>query len=233
VGQYSPDVGLIREAPTVEPDRYWLFNDNYIASYVLRTLGEQTTSEAIVATLRKYGIDANGLTEVLVDRPVEWPPRTARTREVDRLGKAEILVETADGADRVDDWEEYANLAMLGAILEARKGSKEKGQEVYGRAIRDFDGSGLRDKAFKATYETYKLALALYAGYYVGAPMGERGAALAQALLAQQETSGDSSGGFYTHYPNARAPKSDGVDTNAETTSLALLALSAHSYYAP
>ncbi len=63
-GQYNPDLHLLREAPTAAPCKYWLFNDNALAAHLLARLGHDPASD-ILAQLRTYGHDINGLHEVL------------------------------------------------------------------------------------------------------------------------------------------------------------------------
>ena len=82
-----------------------------------------------------------------------------------------------------------------------------------------YDGTGFADKAFNGSYETYKLALALYSGSVIKAPNPYADQML-ETLLNLQDTSG----GFFTHYTDAIIRTEDS-DTNTETTSFALLAL--------
>jgi hypothetical protein len=65
-------------------------------------------------------------------------------------------------------------------------------------------------------YETYKLALALYVGTTIHAPMPN-----GDGMLKMMATMQAANGGYITHYRDLSTP--DG-DANTETTSLALLA---------
>jgi hypothetical protein len=80
-----------------------------------------------------------------------------------------------------------------------------------------YDGTGFADKTFNGSYETYKLALALYSSSVINAPNPDADRML-ETLLKLQDTGG----GFFTHYTDAIIPQRD---TNTETTSFALLAL--------
>jgi prenyltransferase beta subunit len=80
-----------------------------------------------------------------------------------------------------------------------------------------FNGTGFKDKAFSETYETYNLALAIYAARKVNLELENRDEILKILLKLQDEN-----GGFHTHYDENLNPSGD---TNTETTSFALLAL--------
>ncbi len=218
--RYNPDLGLLNEAPQVAPNIYWLTNDNAIAAYALAQLGQKERAADIQATLQRYGHTSNNLIEAVWGSTVAFPPHVARPEMLDKVGEAEIWQEFHDGGGTFNDWAEYANLAFLGALNEFNQGHKAEAQAIFSATLALFDGTGLRDKAFSGQYETYKLALALYTGAKIGAPI-PNSSQLYQALLAMQAASG----GFYTHYRNWNTPEGD---KNTETTALALLALKAY-----
>lgn len=84
-----------------------------------------------------------------------------------------------------------------------------------------FDGTGMNDSVFQAgnqagQYQTYKLALYIYASKVLGYPVNETTEA---DMLKMQGASGGFPTGYDSNFSN------DGTNTNVETTSLAILAL--------
>lgn len=218
--RFNPAVGLLNEAPQAAPNTYWLTNDNALAAYTLSQLGQTELAANIQATLRRYGYTSNGLIEVVWGATVSFPPYVARPEMVDKVGSAEIWQEFHDRGGQFNDWAEYANLGFLGALNELNQKHNPEARTIFSSTLAQFDGAGFRDKAFdrvNGLYETYKLALALYAGAKIGTPV-PNGDQLLQALQAMQAASG----GFTTHYRDLHTPQGD---ANTETTALALLAL--------
>ena len=72
--------------------------------------------------------------------------------------------------ERYYDWQEYANLAFLGALNSEYQGDHLTALQIYSDALQMYDGTGFADNAFNGSYETYKLALALYSGSVIKAP---------------------------------------------------------------
>ena len=222
--QYSEEVGLLRESPEVAPFKYWLFNDNALAAYALATLDEPNMASKLKGTLERYGYTSNGLLEIVWGVPVNWPPHTENPVLLKRIGSNEVWREARDGAGQFQDWMEYTNLAMMGALNQFHRGNGAMAIQIFQQALKEFNGVGFQDKAFKnghGHYETYKLALALYTGVTIKAPLGDMGNTLAEAMLQKQSPSG----GFHTLYDG---PTTLLADPNTETTSLVLLALNAY-----
>ena len=204
--QYEPVTGLLRESPEVAPRRFWLATDNLLASWVLEYF----------AIPQEYGEITHGLLEVLREESVEWPPQVEKHGRVAKVGEFEVWNETREGPT-YQDWREYANLAMLGALNLHNQGNAREAQSVFEEALQAFDGLGFSDKVNReghGYYETYKLALALH----VGRELDVEVPASLRAILVQRQAE---SGGFYTLYGQ------DGSvgDTNTETTSLVIMAL--------
>lgn len=213
---HIPAVGLIRESLVVAPNRAWLTNDNALAAFAFSQLGETEQSAALASSMQRYGYSTNGLIEVLWGVPVVWPPRVARPVLI-QSSAFQVWQEFHDSGPAFDDWQEYANLGFLGALNEYQQGRPDSALRIFQQTLAQFDGTGLRDKAYTDHYETYKLALALYAGATIRAAMPTRPQLLALLLSMQS-----SDGGFTTLYRDHRTPLGD---ANTETTALALLAL--------
>ena len=225
VNQYNPTVGLLRESPEVAPHKYWLTNDNALAACAFSKLGKPDMGQTLAASMQRYGFATNGLIEVVWGAPIAWPPHVERQVLISKIEQYEIWQEFHDSGPRFEDWQEYANLALLGALHEHQQGRAENARIIFKQALEQFDGIGFNDKARRSPsghgyYETYKLALALYVGAKIAAPMDGRGVQLFTALLQKQAPLG----GFTALYDGTAAVG----DANTETTALALLALDAY-----
>ncbi len=124
--QYNPELGLLNEAPHAAPNKYWLTNDNALASFTLAQLGRPEMSAKLKASAYQYGIDSNGLIEVVWGIPVNYPPYVARPELIAQKGGGEIWQEYHIDGEQFEDWAEYANLGFLGALNEFHRGNKER-----------------------------------------------------------------------------------------------------------
>lgn len=217
--QYDPALHLLRESPVTAPDKHWLATDNALALAALRSAVSCAPDAAPLADSVAQGLAAHaatrhGLIEVVTGGAVEWPPRTPTQTEVTAGVHRE---ERLTGAT-MDDWREYADLALIGVIRLAQSGKADEARALYADALGMYDGTGFVDKANGGDqpYATYKLALALLASHAVNEPPD---AALPAQLLDKQ----DASGGFFALYG------ADGGlnDANTETTAYTILALTA------
>ncbi|GAB4513268.1 MAG: hypothetical protein Kow0047_24820 [Anaerolineae bacterium] len=192
--------------------------DNWLAVLALQRLGERAFAGRLAAGMQRYGNNRHGLIEALSGETISWPPRTANQRVVQRVGGWEIWTEDRLTGDVYQDWAEYADLALYGALEAHLRGDRLVARQRYRAAMEMFDGAGFADKAFRADgrYATYKLALALYVGRKLGEPVHDD---VLAALLTKQDTE---SGGFYAMYDVDGIPVND---ANTETTAYALLAL--------
>lgn len=223
--QYNPSIGLLRESPMVAPHRYWLTTDNALAAYALSKFNQREMSRMLMSSLQRYGYATNGLIEVIWAVPIQWPPRTERAEMITQIGDEQIWQEHHDTEARFEDWAEYTNLALLGALNEYHRGNTDLARRIFRQTLTQFNGVGFRDKAYLSPvghghYETYKLALALYVVSVIRVPAHEY-ANLRDILLEMQLTDG----GFATLYSGRHSPIGD---ANVETTALAVLALYAY-----
>jgi hypothetical protein len=214
--RYNPSLGLLNESPHVAPNTYWLTNDNALAAYALAQLGQTDLSAALDASLQSFGFPTNGLVEVIWGLPISFPPYVSRKVMISQAGPNQVWQEFHDQGSRFEDWAEYSDLSLLGALNSHVQGRLDASLSTYSRALAQFDGIGFHDKAFDGKYSTYKLALALYVGATIHAPI-PNGDRLLQILQAMQSANG----GFVTHYRDSSRPEGD---ANTETTTYALLA---------
>lgn len=236
--EFNGRVGLIRESPDKTTDgssdaywRYWLTTDNRVAQYALEAAGENELASTLAATLQTYGDRRHGIIEVLDRKDIKLPPHTEVQCRIATLGEnTQIWYERRSGHQLMDDWDEYADLLLYGA-LDAHyhpETTDFTAVRLYNRAISMFDGTGFADKFFctdgRNLHPTYKLALALYTAQVLEQPVPKD---LVTVLLAQQDST---TGGFYTLYH--MDGKSEG-STSTEPTAHAILALSASDQLPP
>ena len=215
--QINPEIGLLREAPIAAPNKYWLTNDNSLAAYTFEQFGHTNTRKMIVQSINNYGSFENNFIEVVMGNQVSMPPFVADSILVKKIGEVEIWTEKHETGAQFEDWQEYANLSFLMTLNLELQDSNEIARQQILSTMKMFDGIGFRDKAFNETYETYKLALAIYTARRVNVELKDEDKILATLLKMQDEN-----GGFHTHYDENLNPMGD---TNTETTSFALLAL--------
>jgi hypothetical protein len=247
--KFDPSLGLLREAATdvTRSKWHWLFNDNALARFVLPMVGRPGLSTNLNDTLQWYETidvsgfyhhDRNGLQEVLWGATVQWPPRayeyvTVRTLDDGREVRYEHNYQNPENPlqGRFDDWRSYANLSVYSALNEHNAGSDGRARAQYAETLTMFDGHGFRDLAFENSgcYETFKVALVLYAGLVLGVLPSTKAEQLVEALLSRQETTSPANfryGGFFTHFSTQGENL---ADTNTETTCFALLALTQYT----
>lgn len=219
--QFNADTGLLRESPVIAPNKFWLNNDNSLAVFTLNKLGSSTLALSLQRSLTKYGYPTNNFIEVVFGKVVSWPPSTARNVIVTTVGANEILQEFHDTSSVFSDWKDYSNLAFMGSLNEFNKGNRTNAVSIFRDAMKAFDGNGFKDKAFSGNYAAYKVALALYTGVKISAPLGSNGVKMRNILLKRQNVSG----GFVTDYSTSQQYIGD---PNTETTALSILALNAY-----
>ena len=218
--RYNPSLGLLNEAPVAAPKKYWLANDNALAAHAFYRVGDTEMSDSLERSLERYGYSTNGLIEVVWGETVSFPPHVASSVILTKVGDAEIWQEFHLEGPRFEDWAEYADLGFLGALNEYAQGNPAESLRIFANTLSKFDGTGFRDKAYNGQYDTYKLAMALYAGATIHAPI-PNGNEILDALQAMQAPDG----GYFTNYTYVIAPKGD---ENTETTAWALLAQAAY-----
>ena len=231
---------LLPESPVARRNKHWLATDNQIAVYALRAAGETTFAAQLEQARQAWHAIPHGIIEALVGEPIAWPPHQEHQYEVvlgqmpPTIPQPNVCSEPENAPVNVvcqeirdkrlptfqGDWQDYADLALYGALSACNQGDSAQAQERFRHAMTMFNDIGFADKAYAGSpqqfYTTYKLALALYVGAKLGEPRDDK---LLAALLAQQ----DGAGGFTTLYDNQGISQGD---SNTETTAYALLALS-------
>lgn len=225
---YDPYIGLVRESPHANPNLYWLYSDNYLASLALEKAQPKiaktiTQSIAIYQAIGQIGPSAKW--KVLSGEVV---PEAVFAMDVNlsnitKIEGNEVRSEVTDPT-RPMLWKDYADLLLLATINAFNRGDLVEAQNLFGNVT--FDGTGITDAANKqGNYSTYKLALYLIAAEKIGIhiPAAKE---IKNRILSLQDNDHTSSGygGVFTDY-DSNGKNILGSDTNTETTSLVLLAL--------
>ena len=228
VSKYSLHVGLISE--TGSSQTYWLYSDNFLATLALRQVGSFdpyliAIADNISATnlfyVPKLGIATNQYMVLSSSWTGPCGFDSARSYIVAQSSNVQINVTLNNSTGILLD-SDYADIAFLTAICLQHQGNHGEALTAFNLGVGFFDGIGFADQPFTNPgpshdqYQTYKLALYVYAGKLLSQPVNQ--AALATLLKMQAPD-----GGFYTgYYANLTHDNS----SNTETTSLVILALS-------
>ncbi len=243
---YNFTMGLIPETPG--KNVFWVYSDNYLAGLAIsRGAGSNQTMAtiglALYFSVRAYMATYSGgsnqysaLNSTLVsfncpsDHTLTW------TGVADGTRASAVVKTTENDGDPscASPVRNYADILFLEAIYAHRVGNSTGAASVYDLAAKDLDGNGIADKAFsdKASnssgiYQTYKLALYVYATYCLGFQQDKASdlQTVENAMLSLQGTSG----GFASGYQANNLALGPGITIvsgpNTETTALAALAL--------
>jgi hypothetical protein len=139
------------------------------------------------------------------------------------VGSDQIRVDGNDGIGQLLE-SQYADIAFLKAMCFQNQGDHQQSLQKFNQGRAFFNGTGFNDwqsnnpnnNTSFHQHQTYKLALCMCANKYLSRPMDQTALKM---LLGMQAPDG----GFYTGYNTTFSHGSS--ETNAETTSLAILAL--------
>jgi hypothetical protein len=236
VHNYDTKTGLISETPG--GNTYWLYSDNYLAQLAILRDDPSNSStaqfaQALYVALEGYtatlppSLNANQYTALnstsasfgcSANYTLSW----AQGATV-HPGNGSVILKTAanDNGPSCSS-QNYADLLLLQAVYSHRLGNSTTALDYYRLAAADFDGKGFADAAFDGTtYQTYKLALYVYASGCLGQSASDANFPAAKhALFMMQD---NSTGGFYTGYDSSFSHA--GTTVNTETTALAALAI--------
>jgi hypothetical protein len=240
VDNYDARIGLIPEYPG--NSTYWLYSDNYLAALAVSRYdptNESTSNfgSALYAALEDYSAT---IPSFLVQSQYTALNSTSAsfrcstnyvlawlngTREAQGTPPVVLKTTANDGPPKCSFG--YVDLLLLQAIYYHKLGNLTASSTYYEDASADFDGVGFADIAYTNpnstshhVYQTYKLALFVYASSCLGHTTGSSFETAENLLFALQD---NSTGGFYTGY-TASSPRG-GTGVNTETTALAALAL--------
>ena len=215
--QFDSQLNLTREGTSGGRERtYWLLSDNLLASKALQPYNA-TVSTRIWNAMVKYGFAKNGLHESLFGCVIPIPPVASTTENLTATSSYTVKVELHNSTQRFSDFREYGDLLVYVALRSQWLGNRPDAEANFEKAVMMWDGKGIRDKAFTGEYQTYKLALILYASRILNIPLQQE-QEMRDRMWAMQRADG----GLWTGYNADLQPSS--VDVNTETTALAILA---------
>ncbi|MDA4127275.1 MAG: hypothetical protein OK452_08775 [Thaumarchaeota archaeon] len=248
---YNLTTGLIPEYPGSHT--FWLYSDNYLAALALSRYDPRNGPTSNFASaletamggyratlsplLQRNQYTALNSTSTSFNCSMNYALSWAAANGSDPKGSTAMLKTTANDQGNICSSQNYADLLFLQAVYYHRLKNDSAAQHFYQRGASDFDGVGIKDIPFMTmgsgsfnSYQTYKLALYLYAGACLGTQTNDSNyPKLLSILLMQQD---NLTGGFYSGYyfgglrsayylltfPSTPHP-------NTETTALAALAL--------
>lgn len=231
--QYIKEIGLLRASCCCSADVYrvYIASDNLLATRALAILGSKL-SQNISKTLSKYGGGFDGLHEVLLGYEIE---DIFYCRYYENLGNIhlgsynifELLYEKQNRTCTITDWYKYADLLVYKALNEIiKKHDFEYAKKLMNELMKLWDGFGFKDNAFKGSYESYKIALAVYLWRTIRkydptyAKYTEIILKIGTITYILQDKN---LGGFYTHYSIIDGKIVPYGDVNVETTSIFII----------
>jgi hypothetical protein len=225
VSQYNGKIGLVSEHSGSSTN--WLYSDNYLALLAFKRANSSDPSYQLLveknvsSTLQRYMSHIpNAKNQYMVlTRDVSYFNNSANYRVASVDGSSiNITLNNLPGKLNPHN---YADIAFLEALYYKQAGNKREAIYLFKIGAKMYNGIGLNDSVYVMThqYQTYKLALYLYVAKILG--QGIPSSVKATLLSMQSQTTG----GFYTGYNSSYS--SSGTLENVETTSLAILALTA------
>jgi len=240
VSNYNETLGLIPEYPGSHV--YWLSSDNYLASLALTRYSSSNTStmsygDVLFAALAGYEAtlppalmhsqysalnSTGGYFDCSANYVVSW----SSGGQIATGNGSAVLMTTVNNQGPSCASQNYADLLFLQAIYYHRVGNTTAAADYYQQGAKDYDGRGFVDLANEGSnqtalsYQTYKVALYVYASICLGEQASATNLPTAEITLLHMQS--NSTGGFATSYGSGITPTS-GVNT--ETTALAALAL--------
>jgi len=239
---YNPSLGLVRSTPN--SSIYYVASDNLLVVNAISSC-DPTTSQAINQSISSCCDGGyNKMHEALFGERIHLPINTAAIHRVANStegilfkgvspatagGNYTVLWEIHDATARFPDCT-YADVTVYTALELRLEGNTTGAQHEMDCLTSMFDGKGIVDEAYKAgsagedgIYQTYKLALYLYALQKISGTYfyGE------ENLFRLQGPDG----GFHSGYDQIGTYA--GTEENAETTAIAMIAISSLSTTSP
>ena len=225
-GQYNSQLKLCSEAPNVAPNTYWLASDNLLAYNALEPYYPNISRQIYLELIRRNGFKS-GVYETLFGESILLPIKEKVTYIIEQGENYVIKTDIHNCTTDFPYWDEYSNLLICSAFSLYWEGNETEAFRLFDKAVDMWDGKGLHDRAIEETepnlrdlYETYKLALLLYASRIFKRPLTFQNE-LEKILWTMQRKN---DGGIITHYNRSVTPILPTGDANTETTSLTLIA---------
>jgi hypothetical protein len=220
VDQYNATIGLLPEYPGA--NTYWLYSDNFLANLALELTNPSNVTRAGIAenislTVDRYShkLPSAKNQYMALDSNLSAFNSSSNYR-LSTVDSANVEITLNNGTSSLSPLF-YSDIAFLRAIHYQRIGYHFLALLMFRLGVDNYDGIGFKDLAFKGIYQTYKLALYIYAAKILGQNYPPE---VESTLLNMQAKNGGFYTGYDAEYTNA------GTLTNVETTSLTILALS-------
>ena len=218
---FDPAMNLVRASPIAERDVYWIFNDNYLASLVLKGISpiSDILLQSIAPTDQARIVVLHGRTF-----PVELQNNIV---ELQRVGEKAVKTEIPDQNSAPLSVLDYADVAFYSVINKFNAGFVTNALGDLQIAEDHFwNGLWFKDKSHAGLYQVYKGALYLIACNrlsYEGKHRSECETLIdgAQAKSLRSDGNPIQYGGVFTEIMH---PAEFTGDVNVETTCLAILA---------
>jgi hypothetical protein len=227
INSYNSTLGLCYEYPG--SNRYWITNDNILASYVLQEWNREIAdniTETIKRIAREYGlltskigIPLNCRAEILLGYNVNYFFNNTEPITLNRSYYGSVLNTDRATNEILTDFENYTDLLCYASLVEWRRENYSGADYYYEEFKAKWKGNGFEDAAYndETGYETYKLGLF----YFLNKMLCKGSFEFEQELIQKVWHCQDNNGGFKTHYfANGSFPN---CYTNTETTSIILL----------
>jgi hypothetical protein len=241
---YNLTTGLIPEIPGSHT--YWLYSDNYLVALALSRYGPRNGSTSGFASAIETALNGYRSTVPPSLLRNQYTALNSSSASFDcssnhalswtgvNLNGSAVLMTTANDLGPSCASGNYVDLILLQALYEHRLGNTSSATLFYNNASSHFDGYGFKDLAYISptsssfgVYQTFKVALYVYATYCLGVQKSSPDLAAASAILREMQS--NLTGGFTTGYASntlALGPALTPVGgVNTETTALAALAL--------
>ncbi len=225
--------GLLRATPHpgyTDHRRAYLAGDGVLALPVLSIFSPKLAA-ALVEALWRYGYYNNGIhTAPVLGSSANY---TRNTSDIPVAEAPECDVEIYATVARKEhlEWWKYADRIVYAIINKTLEGSIEEAEKLFKQTLLGlWDGYGFNDSAAndRGCYDTYKVALALYAYRMLGAldpDFAAKYRGLAEIWVEILAKVQDPHGGLLTDYWVEEGEPVFGGACNVETTAIAYLAL--------
>lgn len=238
VGLFSQPLGLVRE--TLSKQVYYVASDNLLAWRALEVCGFSEESELILRSVWSccgYGYGLSMMHEAVLGEAIPLPVHVANVYRIADSSTGRLFrdVSAAEvGSDYVVLWEvhngtgilspsDYADVAAYTALELDSQGDRTGALSILDVLDGMWKGAGFVDEPFKKSqpgegglYQTFKIALYILVLTRLSLPVP---LGILDVLLQMQGPDG----GFHTGYDSTL--NYTRTDENAETTSLAIIAL--------
>ena len=194
---------------------YWVYSDNYIATWALRPTDSQL-SNVVNQTIQSYNLQQSGFFEVLFGKTIPMNISIAVQLVLEQHPDRVIMAEFHNSSTPLL-WEQYGDTLLYQSLNLFLKGNRKGAEHYFNQAYQIWDGKGIYDLTTQeeGKYANYKLALILYTSKILNLTIGNDTQIESKLWSMQQANGGITSLADLNGNPIGSA--------NTETTAMALL----------